>query len=151
MPNALSLNKWRSGLEKAFDSPLYYSPFTIHHSPPEKRGCSSMVERQLPKLDTRVRFPSPAIFRAVSTPTSRGKRLACLRPPYCSEVNGWPLLLSDTSWFFASAPVNSTLEKSAVVVTVVGSFLVVFGFEGFSVLTMDGPPPLANGSGSGLR
>ena len=23
-------------------------------------GCSSMVERQLPKLDTRVRFPSPA-------------------------------------------------------------------------------------------
>src|SRR5437763_7447668 len=24
------------------------------------RGCSSMVERQLPKLDTRVRFPSPA-------------------------------------------------------------------------------------------
>jgi hypothetical protein len=25
------------------------------------RGCSSMVERQLPKLDTRVRFPSPAI------------------------------------------------------------------------------------------
>ena len=25
-----------------------------------KRGCSSMVERQLPKLHTRVRFPSPA-------------------------------------------------------------------------------------------
>ena len=25
------------------------------------RGCSSMVERQLPKLDTRVRFPSPAL------------------------------------------------------------------------------------------
>src|SRR5262245_18615291 len=24
------------------------------------RGCSSMVERQLPKLHTRVRFPSPA-------------------------------------------------------------------------------------------
>lgn len=24
------------------------------------RGCSSMVEHQLPKLDTRVRFPSPA-------------------------------------------------------------------------------------------
>jgi cytochrome oxidase Cu insertion factor (SCO1/SenC/PrrC family) len=26
------------------------------------RGCSSMVERQLPKLHTRVRFPSPAPF-----------------------------------------------------------------------------------------
>jgi hypothetical protein len=25
-----------------------------------RRGCSSMVERQLPKLHTRVRFPSPA-------------------------------------------------------------------------------------------
>ena len=25
-----------------------------------ERGCSSMVERQLPKLHTRVRFPSPA-------------------------------------------------------------------------------------------
>ena len=27
---------------------------------PNGRGCSSMVERQLPKLHTRVRFPSPA-------------------------------------------------------------------------------------------
>jgi hypothetical protein len=26
----------------------------------EPRGCSSMVEQQLPKLNTRVRFPSPA-------------------------------------------------------------------------------------------
>ena len=26
----------------------------------QTRGCSSMVERQLPKLRTRVRFPSPA-------------------------------------------------------------------------------------------
>lgn len=26
----------------------------------QHRGRSSMVERQLPKLDTRVRFPSPA-------------------------------------------------------------------------------------------
>ena len=26
------------------------------------RGCSSMAERQLPKLDTGVRFPSPAKF-----------------------------------------------------------------------------------------
>ncbi len=30
-------------------------------------GCSSMVERQLPKLDTRVRFPSPALRRKHST------------------------------------------------------------------------------------
>src|SRR3954468_22774120 len=27
---------------------------------PADRGCSSMAERQLPKLHTRVRFPSPA-------------------------------------------------------------------------------------------
>ena len=29
-----------------------------------ERGCSSMAERQLPKLDTRVRFPSPAVVPA---------------------------------------------------------------------------------------
>jgi hypothetical protein len=32
------------------------TPFAIL----ESRGRSSMVERQLPKLHTRVRFPSPA-------------------------------------------------------------------------------------------
>jgi hypothetical protein len=32
--------------------------FGVHFTP--KRGCSSMVERQLPKLHTGVRFPSPA-------------------------------------------------------------------------------------------
>jgi hypothetical protein len=32
--------------------------FTSHET--RKRGRSSMVERQLPKLHTRVRFPSPA-------------------------------------------------------------------------------------------
>jgi hypothetical protein len=29
----------------------------------ELRGCSSMVEQKLPKLTTRVRFPSPAPFK----------------------------------------------------------------------------------------
>ena len=28
---------------------------------PDHCGCSSMVEHKLPKLDTRVRFPSPAL------------------------------------------------------------------------------------------
>src|SRR5262249_40940982 len=31
------------------------------------RGCSSMVERQLPKLIVRVRFPSPALFLSFSS------------------------------------------------------------------------------------
>ena len=31
-----------------------------HTAQKPMRGCSSMVERQLPKLHTRVRFPSPA-------------------------------------------------------------------------------------------
>src|SRR6266478_6571180 len=31
------------------------------------RGCSSMVERQLPKLIVRVRFPSPAPFLSSSS------------------------------------------------------------------------------------
>ena len=33
-----------------------------NHSFPRVCGCSSMVEQQLPKLNTRVRFPSPAPF-----------------------------------------------------------------------------------------
>ena len=35
-------------------------PRQLIKMPPFIRGCSSMVERQLPKLDTGVRFPSPA-------------------------------------------------------------------------------------------
>src|SRR5690625_3423216 len=32
------------------------------HCSTKFRGCSSMVERLLPKQDTRVRFPSPALY-----------------------------------------------------------------------------------------
>ena len=43
---------------------IHESPVTIHSRKLSEfisqRGCSSMVERQLPKLHTRVRFPSPA-------------------------------------------------------------------------------------------
>src|SRR5690606_29389496 len=47
------------------------SPHTIRYSvhcteaprPASARGCSSMVELQLPKLTARVRFPSPAPSR----------------------------------------------------------------------------------------
>ena len=47
------------------------------------RGCSSMVERQLPKLHTRVRFPSPAPVRPFAC-------LACTRFP-CrnSPLRAW--------------------------------------------------------------
>src|SRR5690606_31652203 len=46
------------------------SPHTIRYSvhcteaprPASARGCSSMVELQLPKLTARVRFPSPALI-----------------------------------------------------------------------------------------
>ena len=43
-----------------------------------RRGCSSMVERQLPKLHTRVRFPSPAPDASLFQTTS----LSLLRLPY---------------------------------------------------------------------
>ena len=36
------------------------------------RGCSSMAEHQLPKLRTRVRFPSPARQQRDDRPHSRG-------------------------------------------------------------------------------
>ena len=41
-----------------------------------RRGCSSMAERQLPKLHTRVRFPSPAPLHT----TSLLNRKICMRP-----------------------------------------------------------------------
>lgn len=44
------------------------APITIHRP----RGCSSMVELQLPKLTVRVRFPSPA-------PTFRSRCLRVVR------------------------------------------------------------------------
>src|SRR5262245_43287081 len=47
------------------------------------RGCSSMAERQLPKLDTRVRFPSPApdieTTRALRGPLSFSASMASLQ------------------------------------------------------------------------
>src|SRR5215475_1029364 len=53
------------------------SPVTIHSrsfrsSLLPKRGCSSMVERQLPKLHTRVRFPSPA-YLPIKMPLNHAK------------------------------------------------------------------------------
>ena len=38
--------------------------YTVASPPPAvgKRGCGSMAERELPKLETGVRFPSPALF-----------------------------------------------------------------------------------------
>ena len=54
---------------------IHESPFTIHSRKLSqfslsKRGCSSMVERQLPKLHTRVRFPSPACLSDLNWGTS---------------------------------------------------------------------------------
>ncbi len=66
------------------------TPFTTNPVPPiisPPRGCSSMVERQLPKLHTRVRFPSPApsIFKqlcrssaSVARPCNRRATRCCL-------------------------------------------------------------------------
>jgi putative endonuclease len=51
-----------------------------------KRGCSSMVERELPKLNTRVRFPSPAFARSFLTgysaaqPATRQERFGNSNP-----------------------------------------------------------------------
>ena len=39
-------------------------------------GCSSMVEHQLPKLNTRVRFPSPALLK---TTADRAEKPGLLR------------------------------------------------------------------------
>src|SRR5699024_7814491 len=43
------------------------APLRSARGPP--RGCSSMVEHQLPKLITRVRFPSPAPFDSLTAGT----------------------------------------------------------------------------------
>src|SRR5438477_12396791 len=61
---------WRNGWGVGFD----YSPNTNHYSLLQPRGCSSMAERQLPKLHTGVRFPSPAPAFASRTARSRLER-----------------------------------------------------------------------------
>ena len=43
----------------------------------ETCGCSSMVEHQPSKLDTWVRFPSPAFFHANRTKTKMELFLSC--------------------------------------------------------------------------
>src|SRR5690242_13149712 len=51
-------------LRRAVDNDLNHKANDTIAGP---RGCSSMAERQLPKLHTRVRFPSPAptLFKAL--------------------------------------------------------------------------------------
>jgi hypothetical protein len=68
---------------------IHESPLTIHSRKlsefsSRKRGCSSMVERQLPKLHTRVRFPSPAPAFAWSAAKKRRRG----RPPQpCAKAD----------------------------------------------------------------
>jgi zinc protease len=50
--------------ERFKNATLDFAAFILHPSS-FPCGCSSMVERQLPKLDTRVRFPSPALFSRI--------------------------------------------------------------------------------------
>ena len=57
--------------------------------PCKSRGCSSMVERQLPKLHTRVRFPSPA-------------------PLFSSEKS---LCKTSNQWFTECVPESSELRE----------------------------------------
>ena len=60
------------------------------------RGCSSMVEQQLPKLNTRVRFPSPAPFSSplispnVWTDPRNSRYLAPIRPQASPRVRSQP-------------------------------------------------------------
>jgi hypothetical protein len=48
------------GVKSSRARPRRGSSAKVVHQQPRQRGCSSMAERQLPKLHTRVRFPSPA-------------------------------------------------------------------------------------------
>src|SRR6266567_6518438 len=51
--------------ERDLDNRLPVFPKVMRESTTVLRGRSSMVERQLPKLHTRVRFPSPAPNTAI--------------------------------------------------------------------------------------
>jgi hypothetical protein len=76
---------------------IHKSPFTILFS---QRGCSSMVERQLPKLHTRVRFPSPAFL-----PMKKGLEKAPLNPKVRTKSQ-------KTSSDFRLCPPNCAMPKS---------------------------------------
>ena len=61
-PQALQSTSALRAVSVGGPSPRLDAPILL----PQKfagRGCSSMVEQQLPKLNTRVRFPSPAPAR----------------------------------------------------------------------------------------
>ncbi len=55
---------------------------------PSARGCSSAAEHQLPKLRTRVRFPSPAPRRQGVDRTHVGSVKLTEAPPVCGIVGG---------------------------------------------------------------
>ncbi len=80
-----------ASLSLALHEQIDYSPITSHHSLAKafgihsfQCGCSSMVERQLPKLHTRVRFPSPADCLSVGCSALD----ACSRKPSELSVSG---------------------------------------------------------------
>ena len=52
----MSPNPELSGWNTLQCAAIEFKTYSVH----PLSGCSSMVERQLPKLDTWVRFPSPA-------------------------------------------------------------------------------------------
>src|SRR5471030_2185178 len=52
----------------------------------DRRGCSSMVEQKLPKLTTRVRFPSPAPVSMAPVPSAKKPRAPA---SFASRVVAW--------------------------------------------------------------
>jgi hypothetical protein len=97
--------------QQAFELPRPRSPHTI----PDLRGRSSMVELQLPKLLTWVRFPSPAplpprrrLRRQLGFQRTPMLRLICRKSSAGTCRSSWPLALGPAS----SAPTrcSSTLR-----------------------------------------
>ena len=60
---------------------------------PSRRGRSSMVERKLPKLHTRVRFPSPAPSRDGRRPCFALNRRGSINRPHCprTRTESWAM------------------------------------------------------------
>ena len=72
-PSAVPASDWRAHQRLGPRQPVRLN--MTHATIGAVRGCSSMAEHQLPKLNTGVRFPSPALSRPTRFPNDT--RLDC--------------------------------------------------------------------------
>ena len=86
-----------------------------------KCGCSSMVERQLPKLHTRVRFPSPAPIQSksawaqypVMSRPATGRGAGSKVSPQCAQAEHHAISISRHGAPDPAPPLSTARERTS--------------------------------------